>query len=196
MDTVSSPVNPLVKYQETNILYANTASFGMQTGDKSLVSMHEVRATGQVQVKLNLRRKEIEIQLPLTIDHENDMFSFRLPISQLSSIHKTEDGRISSSLIIPFNRPPQFFKHKKLSKEHDGLFSTKDRTWSLWNMMFRETDVVDGRTRTDMLTLPLSDGRGSAVIDIGKIAAIPGEISLTKHQAAGIRTGYLSIQTL
>jgi RNA-dependent RNA polymerase len=172
MRTVPSPVNPATQYQETNILYANSITFGMQTGDTSLVNMHEVRATGNVQIKLNLKRREIEMQFPLTIDEKTHNFSFRLPISQLSSIHKTQDGRNSSSIIIPFDRSPQFFVHKKPTTEDDSLFSTKERTWNVWSTMFRETDVVEGSVRRYMQTLPLLDGRRSTIIDIGKTVVI------------------------
>lgn len=134
--------------------------------------MHEVYANSKIQIMLNLRRKEVEMQFPLTIDEQNHNFSFRLPISQLSSIHKTEDGHNSSSMIIPFDRPPQFFVQKKPTMEDDSLFPTKERTWNVWSTMFRETDVVDGRTRRGMQTLPLLDRRGSAIIDIGKASII------------------------
>ncbi|KAF1934276.1 RdRP-domain-containing protein [Didymella exigua CBS 183.55] len=166
--TVPSPVNSAIQYQENNILYANYISFGIQTEKKSLVNMHEVHAAGEVQIKLNLRRKEVEVQFPLTIDKQKHTCSFQLPISQLSGIHKTEDGRRSSSIIIPFDRPPQFFVQKKPTTKDDSMFPTKERSWSVWSTMFRETDVIDGRTRGCMQTLPLSDGRGSAIIDIGR----------------------------
>lgn len=143
--------------------------------------MHDVHAAGQVQVKLNLRRKEVEMQFPLAIDKQTYTFSFRLPISQLSCIYKTEIERNSSSLVIPFDRPPQFFVHKKPTMEDDSLFPAKERTWKAWSLMFRETDIVNGRTRREMQALPLLDGRGSAIIDIGKTAFIFKRSILTHH---------------
>ncbi|KAF3040260.1 hypothetical protein E8E12_003541 [Didymella heteroderae] len=166
--TVASPINQGIQYQENNIIHANSIGFGMQTSDRSLVDMHEVHTAGQVQTKLNLRRKEVEIQFPLMIDQQPHKFSFRLPVSQLSSIYKTKNEDNSSSMIIPFDRPPQFFVHKKPTMEDDSLFPKKERTWSAWSLMFRETDVADSRTRREMQALPLLDGRGSAMIDIGR----------------------------
>jgi RNA-dependent RNA polymerase len=156
-------------------LYANKISFGTQTSDKSFVDMHEVLTTGQVQIKLNLRRKEVEMQFPLTVDKQNHNFSFRLPISQLSCIYKTD----SSSIIIPFDRPPQFYVHKKPTMEDDSLFPSKERSWNAWNLMFRETDVVHGRLRRDMQAMPILDGRDSAIIDIGRTGVICAEPTLT-----------------
>lgn len=45
--------------------------------------------------------------------------------------------------------------------------------------MFRETDVVNGRTRRDMRAMPILDGRASAIIDIGKSAVFCAELALT-----------------
>lgn len=130
--------------------------------------MSEVHTNGKVQIALNLRRTELEVQFPLMIDNNNHHFSFRLPFSQLSLIYKTQDGVASSSLIIPFDRPPQFFVQKKPTIQDDSLFPSIERNWNVWNTMFRETDVVDGNKRMAMQTTALTDHKGSAIIDIGK----------------------------
>lgn len=167
-NNIHSPVNPAIQYPEFNILFANSLGFGVQTGDKSLVNMHEVHTIGKVQIKLNLRRKELEVQFPLTIDDRSHNFCFRLPISQLSHVHKTQNKNASSSLIIPFDHPPQFFVQKKPTREDDSLFPTQERTWNVWSTMFRETDVVDGHTRIETQTEPLKDHKDSVIIDIGR----------------------------
>lgn len=144
-----------------------------------MVNMRDVHAAGQVQIKLNLRRKEIEIQFPLTIDKQNHKFSFRLSISQLSCIYKIENGQDSSSMIIPFGRAPQFFVHKKPTMGDASLFPEKERTWNAWNLMFRETNVTNGRTRREIQRLPLLDGKDEAIIDIGKTVSICKEPPVT-----------------
>ncbi|KAJ4992728.1 RNA-dependent RNA polymerase [Stagonosporopsis vannaccii] len=163
--TVQSPVNPAKQYQEINILRADSLIFGVQTGEMSLLNMHEVHTNGEVQISLNLRRMELEVQFPLYIDDRSHEFSFRLPIPQLTHIYKTE---VSPSLIIPFERPPQFFTKKKPTKEDDSLFPDNERTWSVWNTMFRETDVVDDHQRRAMQMTALIDYKDSAIIDIGR----------------------------
>lgn len=168
MFTVPSPVTPARRYQEVNILRADSLSFGIQNGEKSLLNMHEIHANEKIHVALNLRRTELEVQFPLTIDDHSHNFSFRLPISQLSHIYTTEDGAECPSLIIPFDRPPQFFVQKKPTREDDSLFPTNERSWAVWNTMFRETDVVDGSKRRAMQTTALIDHKGSAIIDIGR----------------------------
>ncbi|KAJ8111954.1 hypothetical protein OPT61_g5568 [Boeremia exigua] len=166
--TVDSPVNPVVKYQELNVLFADSLNFGIQNGEKTLITKHEIRTKGEVQVTLDLRRKELEVKFPLKIDGQYHKYSLRLPISQLSGIHKTVNGNDTSVLTIPFGRSPQFFVQKKPTKEEGSSFSLTERTWSEWSTMFRETDVVDDRKRKEMQTMPVIDHKGSAIIDIGR----------------------------
>lgn len=168
MFTVVSPVNPAKQYQEMNILYAESLSFGVQTGERSLLNMREVHTDGSVQFALNLKRTELEVKFPLDIDSRSHNFSFRLPLSQISHIYKTGDGARCPSLIIPFEHPPQFFVQKKPAEEDDGLFPDNERTWTVRNTMFRETDVVDRNTRRTMQTTALIGHKNDAIIDIGK----------------------------
>lgn len=65
--------------------------------------------------------------------------------------------------------------------EDDSLFPAKERIWNSWSLMFRETDVVDRRTRGEMQALPLWDGRGSAIVDIGKTVFIFKRPVLTSY---------------
>lgn len=129
--------------------------------------MHEVQTKGRVQVTFDLKRKELDIQFPQMIDNKRQQLRFRLPISQLSHIYMTQDESASSSLIIPFDVPPQFFTQKDPKKGDDTLFPAGERSWKIWNTWYRETDVVDLQTRTHFRTMPLANHRGSAIIDIG-----------------------------
>ena len=172
--TLPSPVDPARHYQERNILFANAIDFGVQTADSILASMHEVHARGRVQVTLCLKRKELDVQFPQMIDNKKHQLRFRLPISQLSHIHLAHDGNDSSSLIIPFDVSPQFFHQKEPQKDDDSFFPRKERSWRVWNTWFRETDVVDDRTRRQLQTSPLMNHSGSAIIDIGKKTSFGG----------------------
>ncbi|UPX13823.1 RNA-directed RNA polymerase [Ascochyta rabiei] len=169
--TVPSPVDSARDYQECNILFADSIDFGVRIAESGLAKMHEVRSKGNIQVTLDLKRKELDIQFPMAIDLENYNFRFRLPITQLSHIYRIQDGDNSSSLIIPFDVPPQFFAQKKLSTHDSDFFPTKERSWKVWSTWFRETDVVDGRTRRQLQTMPLIQHKGSATIDIGQWTA-------------------------
>ncbi|KAJ4362196.1 hypothetical protein N0V95_001544 [Ascochyta clinopodiicola] len=160
------PVNPARLYQDRNILFADSIDFGVQMAELELAKMHEVRTKGNVQVTLDLKRKELDIQFPMTIDLESHNFRFRLPIAQLSRIYTIHDGKNSSSLIIPFKVPPQFFVQKKLNTRDSDFFPMKERFWKVWSTWFRETDVVDSRTWRQMQTMPLIHHKGSATIDI------------------------------
>ncbi|KAF9698680.1 hypothetical protein EKO04_002950 [Ascochyta lentis] len=169
--TLPSPVDPARQYQECNILFADSIDFGVRIAESSLANMHEVHAKGKIQVTLDLKRKEIDIQFPMKINQESQNFRFRLPIARLSRIYRTQCGNGSSSLIIPFDVPPQFFVQKKLNKNDDDFFPRKERSWKAWSTWFRETDVVDGRTRRQIQTKPLMNHKSSAIIDIGRWTA-------------------------
>jgi RNA-dependent RNA polymerase len=172
--TVPSPVDPSKHYQERNILFANSVDFGTQDAKKSLIKMHSVHAPGQVQLMLNLDRKELDVQFPLKLGTATRKFRFRLPIALLSHIYKDVNSvRGQTALIIPFGSPPQFFT-QKVEGEHliDGRmhtsFSTKEKTWIEWNTWFRETDVFDIGLKKSLQGMPLMPYKDTAIIDIGK----------------------------
>lgn len=133
-----------------------------------MASMHKVCAKSNVQVTLNLNRKELDIQFPHTINDEDLNFRFRLPISQLSHIYMI-DGGSQSTMIIPFDNPPQFFVQKIPTIDSDSLFPAKECFWNDWVTWFRETDVMDDRTRREMQATPLLSHKQSGIIDIGMI---------------------------
>ena len=139
--------------------------------------MHRVHTDGKVQVTLDLKRKELDIRFPLTIDDRSHNFCFDLPVSQLSHVYQAQEGSASSVLIIPFERPPQFFIQKRPTMDEDSSFSKRDRIWNAWSTWYRETDVVGGQTRRLMQTLPLMNPKGSAIIDIGMSADFSIDLS-------------------
>ncbi|KAF2997398.1 hypothetical protein E8E13_005112 [Curvularia kusanoi] len=167
ISTVPSPMSPAIQYLETNALVANSLTFGVQTGDRTLLSMQRVNAIKGIYLTLNLKRKELKVQFPLKIDQESHNFHFELPISQLSQIHLSRDPASSSSITIPFTRPPRFFVEKKRTSKDGGSFPRKERTWHVWSTQFRETDIVNGHRKGEMESMPLTKTGGSAIIDIG-----------------------------
>ncbi|KAJ4325487.1 hypothetical protein N0V94_000630 [Neodidymelliopsis sp. IMI 364377] len=166
--TVPSPINPSKNHHEVNILNAKSLDFGVNVAEKKLATMHRVE-NDNIKVTLNLKRKELDIQFPLMIDGANRSLRFRLPISQLSQVYKVDNGSgTESSIIIPFETSPQFFVQKKPSRGDDQLFPAKERNWNDWSTWYRETDVVDDRTRALLQSIPVMNHKNSAIIDIGK----------------------------
>jgi RNA-dependent RNA polymerase len=172
--TVPSPVNPNKNYNELNVLFANSIDFGAKDGKMSVVVMHTVHAPEKVQLKLDLARKELDIQFPLKLGDETRKFRFRLPIAHLSRIYKDANSVPGqTALIIPFESPPQFFVQKHegeqlLSGRTYTSFSKSERKWSDWSTWFREIDVVDTGFKSTMQKLPLMDNKDIPVIDIGE----------------------------
>ncbi|KAF2132226.1 RdRP-domain-containing protein [Dothidotthia symphoricarpi CBS 119687] len=177
--TVVSPVNPAKVYYEFNILFANSIEFGTRTADMTMVSMHTVDAPGKVQVMLSLKRKEVDIQFPLNINNQSSngkprKFRFRLPISLLSHIYKVQSkGTDLTTLIIPFDSPPQFFMQRNEgestgSNTSQNSFSETERSWNDWNTWHRETDIIDVDTRKQLEGKPLMSHKDKAIIDIGR----------------------------
>lgn len=172
--TVPSPINPRKRYYEYNAMPAQSISFGIDIADKSMLTMHTVQSYRGIQVTLNLTRKELDVQFPLKIDNTVRKFKFKLPIALLSNIYKVFDQATGQpTLIIPFGNPPQFFVQKNEGeilpdgRKHTS-FSKKENFWTDWNTLFRETDVVDGRSRQCLQNLPLMEHKDTAIVDIGK----------------------------
>lgn len=172
--TVPSPVNPSKHYPEFNILFANSIDFGTRDADMSMIVMHTTQARGKVQLRLDLDRKELDIQFPMSLGKNMRKFRFRLPIARLLDIYK-DAKQLSGemALIIPFDSPPQFFFQKYegeylINGGQHTSFSSKETKWNDWNTWFRETDVVETATRARLRGLPLMDRKDTAIIDIGK----------------------------
>jgi RNA-dependent RNA polymerase len=171
--TVPSPVNPSRHYSKLNIIYANSLDFGIKDEESSMITMHTVAAHGKVRLMLNLERKELDVQFPTRLDDRVRQFRFRLPFALLAQIYKsTAHPKGQTSLIIPFDSPPQFFIQKyegeKLpSGQTHTSFSPKERSWIDWNTWFRETDVVADQLKQKLRGTPLMNHKDQATIDIG-----------------------------
>jgi RNA-dependent RNA polymerase len=165
--TVPSPVNPEKVYQELNVLYADSIDFGTSLNETSMMRMKTVTAPGLVQMSLDLGRKNICINFPLTVDGRRSKFRFELPMQLLQHMHRVDDIRAKqSSFIIPFGSAPRFFKFAE-GDELSATFSPSDRTWYEGHGWIRQTDIVDGRTLSKMATMPVMHMKNVPIIDIG-----------------------------
>ncbi|KAF2703960.1 RdRP-domain-containing protein [Pleomassaria siparia CBS 279.74] len=165
--TVPSPVNPSKVYNELNIVYANSIDFGVRVEDKSMMIMRTAEATNQVQMALNLKRKEIDIQFPLMVDGRLTRLRFRVPLSLLGRIDRVTKDEGQVTLVIPFESPPQFFMQAK-PEEVYKTFSRSDRIWLDWYTWYRQTEVVKQVDRSRINTEPLMHLKDDAIIDIGR----------------------------
>ncbi|KAJ4374237.1 hypothetical protein N0V83_002978 [Neocucurbitaria cava] len=174
VNTIASPVTPTKRYHEYNILSANSLDFGVRTADTTMIAMRTLESHGRIQLTLNLKRKELDIQFPLQVGNQTRKCRFRLPISLLSNIYKGSDPNSSQfTLIIPCNSPPQFFTQKNEGEKLvDGRnhtsFSDNERIWNDWDTWYRETSVVDNVVRRKLEISPVMNHSDEAIIDIGR----------------------------
>jgi RNA-dependent RNA polymerase len=146
--------------------------FGVRVAEKSMIAMHTLRSPDGINMTLNLIRKELDIQFPMSIDNEMRKFRFRLPIALLSRIYQVIDkGTNQPTLVIPFDSPPQFYMQMKEDEYlTDGTKHTsfsKDKLWNDWNTWFRATDIVNNATKRKFQGSPLMSHKDTAIIDIG-----------------------------
>ncbi|ORY11519.1 RNA dependent RNA polymerase-domain-containing protein [Clohesyomyces aquaticus] len=166
--TVPSPINPFKTYNESNILYGNAIDFGLRVGDTRMMKMLTAGAQSRVQVMLNLKRKEMDIKFPLTIDGKERQYRFQLPISLLDRMYTVPDTRTDQVvLIIPANSPPQFCREVERKEIHKTC-KPSEKTWLEWNAWYRQTDVVTCETELRMKNEPISNHTDSAVLNIGR----------------------------
>ncbi|USP82601.1 uncharacterized protein yc1106_09875 [Curvularia clavata] len=171
---IKSPVNPTKQYYDLNILYAKQIQFGVRISERSMIEMRNIETSADIQVILNLKRREIDVQFPLQIDTDTRNFRFSLPISLISHIYRTTDQRTGlPSLVIPFDSPPRFYTQKKEGERlEDGSkhtsFSRKDKIWNDWETWHRATDIVNGAVWQAVRESPLMNHKGTAIIDIGR----------------------------
>ncbi|CAO2657263.1 Nn.00g033890.m01.CDS01 [Neocucurbitaria sp. VM-36] len=172
--TIASPVNPAKQYYEFNILQANSLDFGVRIADTAMIAMRTVESYGRVQLTLNLKRKELDIQFPFKISNRMRRYRFRLPVSLLSNIYKVPNMDSDQiSLIIPFDSPPQFFNQMKEGEKigddrNHTSFSAKEKIWNDWDTWHRETQVIDDVLRSNLKVLPVMNQKDKAIIDIGQ----------------------------
>ena len=172
---ISSPINPAKQYYEFNLLLANSIDFGIKDGDMSMISMRSVTSQARIQMTLNLKKRELDIQFPLCIGRQTSNFRFMLPISLLSHIYKVPGPKTGQmTLIIPYETSPRFFVQKGERQDlghgrYHSSFSAKDKIWSDWDTWYRETDIIDSVARTRLTNLPLMNHKDAAIVDIGKL---------------------------
>lgn len=172
--TVKSPVNPTKQYYDLNILYAKQIQFGVRVAERTMMDMRTIETPADIQVILDLKRREIDVKFPLRIDRETRRFCFSLPISVISHIYRTADQTTGlTSLVIPFDSPPRFYIQKKEGERlEDGSkhnsFSRKHKVWSDWETWHRATDIVNSAVWQTIRGSPLINHKGTAIIDIGK----------------------------
>ncbi|KAL6712313.1 hypothetical protein ACN47E_000190 [Coniothyrium glycines] len=171
---VPSPVDPTVRYYQENIIYADKMDFGTRTGETTMIAMKTIVSDRDIQIKLDLRRKELDIQFRMEIDQVARRLRFRLPFALLSHIYKVSDPDTGEKcLVIPFECSPQFYVQKAEGatlpngRTHTS-FIPGEKFWVDWNTWFRETDVVDAQTRRQQVALPVMNHKDTASIDIGR----------------------------
>ncbi len=174
VNPVISPVNPAQSYPEFNIQTANSIDFGYEDALRSMIAMRTIMSPGKVQVTLNLKKKEIDIQFPLKTDQQERKYRLLLPISLLSHIYKIFDKKTGQvTLIIPFKSAPRFFIQKREGEKLANgqpytSFSSNEKLWSDWDTWFRETDVIDDFSREQLKDKPVMNHKDTAIIDIGQ----------------------------
>lgn len=125
--------------------------------------------TKDIQVALHLgERKELDFQFPLTIDGCVRRLRFRLPLSLIGHIFQIKDDKTQAcDLVIPFNSAPQFFMQSKV-EDMARTFNDKDKVWIDWYSWYRQTDVVDAKTKDWLKTAPVMNHYDEVMIDIGR----------------------------
>ncbi|OCK83137.1 RdRP-domain-containing protein [Lepidopterella palustris CBS 459.81] len=190
--THASPIHPDIQYPERTTLVADSLDFGFMYDDISMMRMKTVYPyqSKPVQFVLNLMRKEIDIQFPLSlklslerqaiegIQAELRNFRFRFPLSQLQQIYELHEGEEKRILIIPFDSPPPFFKQ---TADTDSTHDTH-KYWSDWQTWFRQTYIVNGEDYNALDHKPVMLQNERAVIDIGHWNTYRLVIDASKNQ--------------
>lgn len=166
--TVRSPTNPSRKHYEQIIFYADSMDFGVSLGETTMMKMHTVAAPQKIQVALNLKKKMMSINFPIKIDDEACKYRFELPIPLLHHIHKLNDeSKRQGSLVIPFNSSPRVFKCIQNKRALSDTFNADDKYWYEYYAFYRQTDIVDGKTKMRMISGPVMNMKDAPIIDIG-----------------------------
>ncbi|EOA81344.1 uncharacterized protein SETTUDRAFT_99344 [Exserohilum turcica Et28A] len=171
--TIPSPTNPTKRYYEFNTLFAKRIDFGTRVADMAMLAMR-TESSKDIQMTLHLRRKDLEIEFPIRIDNQWRKFCFRLPISLISHVYKTEDESTGQpAIVIPCDSPPQFYMQKREGEELGGgrkytSFTTRDKIWKDWDTWHRATDIVSRTVGDAFQQFPLMNHKDTAIIDIGQ----------------------------
>ncbi|KAJ4286996.1 hypothetical protein N0V90_012877 [Kalmusia sp. IMI 367209] len=127
-------------------LFANSIQYGVTVAQHEMLVMQSVHAREKIKITLKVGEyKELEFQHPLMIDSKLGSLKFQLPLSLVEVIYE-----VGNSLVIPFESAPKFW----LQREEYG-------SW------YRQTDIVDKKTREELATSPIMNRKETPIIDIG-----------------------------
>lgn len=142
-----------------------------------MIIMHTAHSNDNVQLTLNLGRKEIDIQFPQRVGNEKRNYRFRLPIALLPHIYKDINSNSGqTAIIIPFDCPPQYFvQGREGERLVNGIthtsFSQREKLWIEWYTWLRETDVLEPRIKESMREVPVMNHKEEAIIDLGTFSS-------------------------
>lgn len=127
-----------------------------------------------IEFTLNLFRREIDIQFPLSVpdsEHKEQsqlgMYRFRLPLAHLKRIYEFRNGDKKRVLTISMDTPPAFFRRvRDVESTHDDQCST----WNERQTWFRATEIAE--QKEGVASTPARLRKDGAIIDIGEITSI------------------------
>ena len=167
-------------------MHPESIDFGFMYDAKTMMSMYRVAPAPllPVTLRLNMLRREIEVQFQLHIQDERmqppasatpprssakigkynrtETYRFRIPFAQLQTVHETQTEEGHNVLVIPMDNPPSFYRKvdELNTHEDDATF------WNVNDSWYRQTDIVYAPSRLRSATLTLKKTR--PIIDIGR----------------------------
>lgn len=158
------------------VLYADSLDFGIMYDEAIMMKKitAEPKKFKTIQFMLDLLRREIDIQFPLTVPGREqkgrsqlEMYRFRLPLAHLERLYELQNGPDKRVLIIPMKTPPAFFhKVRDVESTHDD----KSTTWTEWRTWFRTTEIAEQKDGEALLPVRLR--KDNAIVDIGKLSEL------------------------
>ncbi len=163
---------------------ADSLDFGFMYDSKTMMCMHEVKSAPSIKIQFrqNMFRREIAIQTQIYIQdgragledgrhipkfgkyNRTETYQFRVPFSQLQTIHQIRTEGHQKVLLISLETPPRFFRKVPEMDTHEehARFWTQNDAW------YRQTDIVYNPNHIGLSPLTLK--KSKAVIDIGIIS--------------------------
>ncbi|KAL6713533.1 hypothetical protein ACLMJK_008998 [Lecanora helva] len=173
-----SPINAQKTYEEIMTLNSSSLDFGIMVDPATMMTMCSVYTT-PIQFRVNLFRREIVIEFLLEIrdqrpshvipeaslpqlDKKREFFRFRIPFSQLETIHSVDVKNHTLNLLLTLETPPKFFKKldPRLTHDDDADYWTENDAW------YRQTDIVYNQAMFKKSPLTLKKTR--PIIDLGR----------------------------
>ena len=167
--TVTSPIDPKKIYYGLNIFHADSIEFGVAIAEHTMNTMRTVEASQAIKMALSLsNHKELILEFPIKIDGKTRQLRFELPLSLLETIYRVDGYTTGKTvLVIPFKSAPKFYMQKEAHLIHETCTSHR-RFWLDWFSWYRQTDIVDEKTRKELRKLPGMTNHESPIIDIGR----------------------------